>query len=272
MNPRNAAAGAVRQKDPAVTATRRLAIWVYQMGHLEGGPRFGSHTESLAWLRDHGLPVNPASEHVDDLAGVLAYVERAEQRPPRPRVSDRRRGHQGGPVGRAARGRLHGQEPALGHRLQVPAGGADDPPGRYRDQRRPHRGGHAVCGAGTGLRGRRHRHQRHPAQPGRGGPQGRPDRRHGRGPPGGRRDPRGGGSGGLVAHRRRARCGRCPRSARSAATRSPAPRARRWPAAREASTARVGCGSTWPTSLAGAAWTSRASATRPSISCCPRAW
>jgi len=79
VNPRNAAAGAVRQKDPAVTAARRLAIWVYQVGHVEGGPSFGSHTGSLAWLRDHGLPVNPASEHMDELAGVLRYVDSAEQ-------------------------------------------------------------------------------------------------------------------------------------------------------------------------------------------------
>jgi DNA ligase (NAD+) len=79
VNPRNAAAGAIRQKDPAVTATRRLAIWVYQMGYLEGGPALGSHSDALAWLRSHGLPVNPASEHVDDLAGVIAYVERAER-------------------------------------------------------------------------------------------------------------------------------------------------------------------------------------------------
>jgi DNA ligase (NAD+) len=78
VNPRNAAAGAVRQKDPAVTATRGLAIWIYQMGYLEGGPSFTFHTGSLAWLRDKGFPVNPAIEHVDDLAGVLRYVENAE--------------------------------------------------------------------------------------------------------------------------------------------------------------------------------------------------
>jgi len=78
VNPRNAAAGAVRQKDPAVTATRGLAIWIYQVGYLEGGPSLTSHTGSLSWLRDRGFPVNPATEHVDDLAGVLRYLERAE--------------------------------------------------------------------------------------------------------------------------------------------------------------------------------------------------
>lgn len=80
VNPRNAAAGAVRQKDPAITASRRLSLWVYQVGFIEGGQRFGSHTESLEWLRTAGFPVNPASEHVADLDGVIAYVEQARSR------------------------------------------------------------------------------------------------------------------------------------------------------------------------------------------------
>jgi len=78
VNPRNAAAGAVRQKDPAITATRRLSMWVYQMGFRRGGPALGSHHESLQWLRGLGLPVNPMSEQLPDLAGVLAYLRRAE--------------------------------------------------------------------------------------------------------------------------------------------------------------------------------------------------
>jgi DNA ligase (NAD+) len=78
VNPRNAAAGAVRQKDPAVTATRRLSIWVYQVGFRRGGPAFASHGESLAWLRAAGFPVNPMSAPCADPAAVLAYVRRAE--------------------------------------------------------------------------------------------------------------------------------------------------------------------------------------------------
>jgi len=58
VNPRNAAAGAVRQKDPAVTAARRLAIWVYQVGHVEGGPSFGSRCPSTrpasTWMNWRG--------------------------------------------------------------------------------------------------------------------------------------------------------------------------------------------------------------------------
>ncbi|MDH3259548.1 MAG: NAD-dependent DNA ligase LigA [Acidimicrobiia bacterium] len=77
-NPRNAAAGSVRQKDPAVTASRSLSIWVYQLGYVEGGPAFHRHGETLEYLRDLGLKVNPASETVPDLAGVKSYVVRAE--------------------------------------------------------------------------------------------------------------------------------------------------------------------------------------------------
>ena len=77
VNPRNAAAGSVRQKDPAVTAGRRLAIWCYQVGYLEGGPPLASQSETLDWLRDLGLAVNPASQRVSTRAGIEEYVARA---------------------------------------------------------------------------------------------------------------------------------------------------------------------------------------------------
>ena len=78
VNPRNAAAGAVRQKDPAVTASRRIAIWVYQVGRVEG-LRFSTHSESLDWLVQAGFPVNPRAQHSADLAAVVAYVGDAEK-------------------------------------------------------------------------------------------------------------------------------------------------------------------------------------------------
>ena len=56
-NPRNAAAGSVRQLDPSVTASRRLHLWVYGTGHVEGAS-FGSHTEELDLLASLGFPVN----------------------------------------------------------------------------------------------------------------------------------------------------------------------------------------------------------------------
>ena len=74
VNPRNAAAGSVRQKDPAVTATRRLAIWTYQVGDFVGGPAIDSHWATLEWLRNMGLPVNPASKRVGTRKKVEKFV------------------------------------------------------------------------------------------------------------------------------------------------------------------------------------------------------
>lgn len=77
-NPRNAAAGSLRQKDPSVTATRDLAIWVYQAGTIEGGPSLATHGETMEYLGSIGLRVNPAGEVVPDLTAVEAYVVAAE--------------------------------------------------------------------------------------------------------------------------------------------------------------------------------------------------
>ncbi len=64
MNPRNTAAGSLRQLDPAITAERPLSFWSYAIGAL-GGIEFGSHSEALMWLKEHGFPVNPPIEAVE---------------------------------------------------------------------------------------------------------------------------------------------------------------------------------------------------------------
>ena len=88
-NARNAAAGAVRQKDPAVTASRNVSIWIYQMGVVRGGPTFERHTETMVYLADLGLKVNPASQAVQALAAVESFVAAAESdRPDRPYQTD----------------------------------------------------------------------------------------------------------------------------------------------------------------------------------------
>lgn len=73
-NARNAAAGSVRQKDPTVTASRALGVWVYQAGVLEGGPALQRHSQMLSYLRSLGLPVNPRSTTAGGLEEVNGYV------------------------------------------------------------------------------------------------------------------------------------------------------------------------------------------------------
>ena len=78
-NPRNAAAGSLRQKDARVTASRALAFFVYQVEVSGGGALGASHHETLAWLRDRGLPVNPHIEQLDTIDAVADFCLRMEQ-------------------------------------------------------------------------------------------------------------------------------------------------------------------------------------------------
>ena len=58
-NPRNCAAGSLRQKDPRVTAKRELSFWAYQLAQISSDPGITSHIQSLKYLEQFGLPVNP---------------------------------------------------------------------------------------------------------------------------------------------------------------------------------------------------------------------
>ena len=72
-NPRNSAAGSLRQKDASITATRELSLWAYQVGALEGGPDLHSQSDALSLLRDCGLPVNPEIKVVHGIDEVFAF-------------------------------------------------------------------------------------------------------------------------------------------------------------------------------------------------------
>lgn len=71
-NARNTAAGTVRQKDPAVTASRRLSVWTYQ---VVGVPGLASHSESLELMRSLGFPINPNSRRVEGIEDVIGFVD-----------------------------------------------------------------------------------------------------------------------------------------------------------------------------------------------------
>ena len=77
-NPRNAAAGSLRQKNAAITADRPLSIWVYGAGHRDN-VEFETQSQMLTWLRERGLRTNPFVERfesIDDLAAACVEWEK----------------------------------------------------------------------------------------------------------------------------------------------------------------------------------------------------
>ncbi|HEX4820181.1 MAG TPA: NAD-dependent DNA ligase LigA [Acidimicrobiales bacterium] len=74
-NPRNSAAGSVRQKDPSITASRDLSMWTYQLGAIENGPTFKNHSETLHWMQTVGLPVNPEIKGLGTLDEVYEFCK-----------------------------------------------------------------------------------------------------------------------------------------------------------------------------------------------------
>jgi DNA ligase (NAD+) len=81
VNPRNAAAGSLRQLDPSVTAKRPLEFCCYSTGVVEGGELPDSHIERLRTLNGWGLKINPEMQRVDGLEGCReSYRRLAEKR------------------------------------------------------------------------------------------------------------------------------------------------------------------------------------------------
>ncbi len=78
-NPRNAAAGSLRQKDSSITASRPLAFWAYGIGAHEG-LEAATHWETLEWLRDHGFPINPFAERLESVEAVAERCREWERK------------------------------------------------------------------------------------------------------------------------------------------------------------------------------------------------
>jgi DNA ligase (NAD+) len=74
-NPRNAAAGSVRQLDPRITAKRPLDIYIYAMGYIEGKTVPPTHRETMEFLKSLGFKVNPSNTLITSIEGVKEYYQ-----------------------------------------------------------------------------------------------------------------------------------------------------------------------------------------------------
>jgi DNA ligase (NAD+) len=79
MNPRNSAAGTIRQLDPKLAADRPLSLWCYGVGATEG-ITFDAHWDALEWLREHRFPVHPDVVKLKREQDVVARCKEWEQR------------------------------------------------------------------------------------------------------------------------------------------------------------------------------------------------
>jgi len=80
LNPRNTAAGSLRQLDPSITASRPLTLLVYQVVHSEGGQVPSSQWELLNWLKALGFPVTDMASRLDSIEEALAYTQTWDKR------------------------------------------------------------------------------------------------------------------------------------------------------------------------------------------------
>jgi len=80
LNPRNTAAGSLRQLDPSITASRPLTLLVYQVVYSEGGEVPSSQWELLEWLKGLGFPVTDAARRFDGIGSAIAYTVTWEKR------------------------------------------------------------------------------------------------------------------------------------------------------------------------------------------------
>ena len=206
MNPRNSAAGTIRQLDPHDAAKRPLSIWCYQVGVTEG-LHFERHSQALAVALRARLPRQPRHPHARHRGAGDRPVPRMGEPPRGARLRDRRGGGEGRRP-RPAPAPGHGRaRAALGDRLEVPAHHRRDDARAGDVERGQVRRPAPLRGARPGHRRGRHDQARHAPQ--RGGP--RPQ-----GPARGRGGDRG-------ARRGRDPAGRLPGPPRGRALRAPAP-------------------------------------------------
>ena len=188
-NPRNSAAGSIRQLDPALAAERPLSIWCYGIGATRGLD-LATHSEELEWLRERGFKVNPDTDHHEGIDSAVKRCRWWEERRDEldyeidgvvVKVDERALWRELGVVGREPRWAIAWKFPPTTATTKL-----------HKVVWNVGRTGHLVPvrDARAGPRRRRHRLHRDPAQRGGPGAQGRARGRRGGRDAGRRRDPR----------------------------------------------------------------------------------
>ncbi len=79
-NPRNAAAGSVRQLDSRITARRALDIYIYMLGYAEGKATPATHWETMEWLKSLGFKINPDNHRLKNIEEAMEFYRNLEKR------------------------------------------------------------------------------------------------------------------------------------------------------------------------------------------------
>ena len=115
VNPRNTAAGSLRQKDASITAQRRLGFWSYQLGEVVGRDDFESSLVVFDYLSELGMPVNGEIRSFDSIDDVSRILQPMGAGPSRARLRNRWRGHQGRLVASQSIARVDKSGPSVGN-------------------------------------------------------------------------------------------------------------------------------------------------------------
>ena len=190
VNPRNTAAGSLRQKDASITASRPLRFFAYAWGQMSEMPA-DTQSGMVKWLGKAGFHTNPIFRLCKSAEDLLDVYEEIGLSARNARLRYRRRRLQGRSARLAGAAWLRVAKPALGDRAQVSGRAGDDGGARHRNSGRAHRRADAGRQARAGRRRRRHRAERNAAQRGRDQAARCPHRRHGDDPARRRRDPAG---------------------------------------------------------------------------------
>ena len=153
-NPRNSAAGSLRQKDVSITASRPLKFFAYTWGEMSERPADTQHG-MLEWMDKAGFVVNPQDKTLQERRRRPQILQQDRRGARDARLRHRRRGLQGRPARLAGSPRLRLAQPALGDRAQIRGRAGDDGPQRHRYPGRPHRRADAGGAARAGHRRRR---------------------------------------------------------------------------------------------------------------------